>query len=162
MLTIQDISKRFGLSEKSVRRRLDSLGTVISQHLVTGRQNAILFPDAAISIFDRLIQLEAQDKLSPGAALEKLNNELANGGNPVSEQRGNGGPTTPGASPDLVAVLSGQIQDLRSERDRLLAIVENQGDQIKALMPGPSEPRPNGRENGFTRWRALRYAMLGR
>lgn len=162
MLTIQDISQRFGLSKKSVRRRLDSLGPTISQHLDTGRQNAILFSDAAVSIFDRLMQLEAQDKLSPSAAIEKLKSELANGGNHVSEERGNGAQTVPSTSPELVGVLTRQIEDLRTERDRLLAIIENQEEQIRALMPGPTEPQPNGQGNGLSRWLALRVLVLGR
>jgi hypothetical protein len=67
-------------------------------------------------------------------------------------------------------VLNLQIEDLREERDRLLAIIESQGDQIKALMPGPQE-RGNGEpsktshvQDGhkLSRWQALRFVLLGR
>lgn len=160
MMTIKDLAERFGISEKSVRRRLDSLSPVISQHLTTGRQNAILLTDSGVSIFDRLIQLERQDKLSPTAAAERVKSELQNGISPMSDHGVGPVPTVPNVPNELVEVLTRQVEDLRSERDRLLSIIEEQGQQIRALMPGPTELR-NKNNQRLTRWQALKVVLLG-
>ncbi len=170
-MTIQDLSKRFGISEKSVRRRLDSLDPVISQHLATGRQNAILVSSSGMAIFDRLMQIEREEKLSPSAAAEKVIRELANGGNGVSDQGVSSDQSVPGLGlgpggvDQLIGVLKSQIGDLRAERDRLLSLIEQQGEQLRALMPGPSESESEGNGRGaprISRWQHLKAALLGR
>ena len=161
MLTIQELAERFGISEKSVRRRLDSLSSVIGQHLSTGRQNAILVTDAGLAIFDRCMQLERQDKLSPSSSVEKVISEIQTSHSTVFNQEKSAVQTQSSDQSELVRVLNRQIEDLREERNRLLTIVESQGDQIKALMPGPQE-RSSSNERRFTRFQALRFVLLGR
>jgi hypothetical protein len=161
MMTIQGVAERYGISEKSVRRRLDTFGPVITPHLSTGRQNAILFTDSGIAIFDRLMQLEQQSNLSPSAALEKVRSELQDGGNHMANHGVGTAQSVAEANPELVTVLRQQVEDLRIERDRLLKLIEGQGEQLRALMPGP-RPAGNGDGHRFTRLRALRFALLGR
>ncbi len=96
---------------------------MISPHLATGRQNATLFTDSAVAIFDRLLQLERQDSFSPSAAVKKLESELENGGAMVANHRGNTDQATPDSSTELVQVLTRQVRDLQTERDRLLSII---------------------------------------
>lgn len=163
MVTIQELSKRFGISEKSVRRRLEILGPVLAPYLTTGRQNAILLNDSGVAIFDRLLQMERQDKLSPSAAAERVKKELQDGEKTVSGQ-GSSSVQTPSSEgvEQLLKVLSKQVEDLRSERDRLLSIIEQQGQQLRALLPGP--PPQHSQPNNLTlsRWQALKIAILGR
>ena len=55
-------------------------------------------------------------------------------------------------------------EDLRRERDQLLALLEAKEEQMKALLPGPPSEGESGILPGprLSRWRALRYALLGR
>lgn len=164
MLSIQDLSQRFGISEKSVRRRLDSLKPVLDQHLTTGRQNAILLKDSGIAIFDRVMQLEQQDKLSPSAALEKVISEVGKGFSEVSkDEQGvvqSIGQAVPAPNEELVEVLKQQVSDLRNERDRLLGIIENQNEQMQAMLPGSTEEPPPSEKR--SRWSHLKAVVTGR
>ncbi|MEM4723524.1 MAG: hypothetical protein QXP01_00765 [Candidatus Hadarchaeum sp.] len=164
MMTIQDLAERFGISEKSVRRRLDILGPVLAPYLTTGRQNAILLNDSGVAVFDRLLQIERQDKLSPSAAAERVKRELQDSDKAVSGQGRSTVQSPPDGIGELVTVLSKQVEDLRAERDRLLSIIEQQGEQLRALAPGP---KPQSSQDGnpagkLTRWQALKIAILGR
>lgn len=168
MTNIQDLVERFSISEKSVRRRLDSLSTVLDRHTTTGQKNAILLDNAGLAIFDRLIQLEKQDRLSPSAAAQKVISEVQNGESETGNQNGNTGQTTDQADEAVVEILTQQIKDLRDERDRLLDIIESQGESIKALMPAKNSNEEDGNSsetNGkkkASRLRALSYALFGK
>jgi len=162
MLTIQDVSKRFGISEKTVRRRLDSLSPVIDQHLTTGAQNAIMVKDAGLAIFDRVMQLIQQGKLSPSAAIEKVINEVQQPDTALDKQGGSAVQTfdqlVPEPTKELIDMLKQQADDLRGERDRLLGIVESQQDQIQLMLPGSiSEDSMDKRG----RWQHLKAALFG-
>lgn len=164
MQGIPELSKRFGISEKSVRRRLDILKPVLDQHLTTGRQNAILLTDSGIAIFDRLIQLEQQDKLSPTAALDKVTSEVHNGLSGASKHEEVTvqplDQTVPPPTADLIHVLKQQVEDLRLERDRLLGIIEGQQSQMQLMLPGSKDGTDE--EPRLSRWQHLRALVSGR
>lgn len=162
MQTIQDLTRRFGISEKTVRRRLDSLAPVINQHTTTGAQNAIMLQDAGLAIFDHLMQLIQQDKLSPSAAVEKVINEVQQRSSAVDKHGGNTvqaiDQAVPPPTQDIIDMLKQQVGDLRGERDRLIGIVETQQDQIQLMLPG-STSMDNDERIG--RWQHLKAALLG-
>lgn len=161
MIGIADLRRRFGLSDKAVRRRLDALYPVIAPFLSRGENNAILLSDAGVAIFDRLIQVERETKRGLRAAAEVVIAEVRNGREPEGKPRENADKPTSNRD-EVIELLRAQVEDLCRERDRLLALLEAKEEQIKALMPGPSSPPPSGGIPRLSRWRALRYALLGR
>jgi len=163
MYTVKDLAERFGLHPKRVRERLAVLSPLIDPYLVEGKQNAKLLTDGGLAIFDRLIQLE-REGLTVQAAVQKLQNELSHG-QKTPDQRASLEPASNGNNDkdELIAVLKEELQYLRQERDRLLGIIENQSEQLRALLPGP---KPQNGQDGpakkLTRWQALKIAILGR
>ena len=157
MYTVKDLAQRFALHPKRVRERLAALGPVIEPHIIEGKQNAKLLTDAGMAIFDRLRQLE-QEGYTVQAAVQKLKEELSDQGkttgHQASNQESNG---SPDAKDELIKALKAQVEDLRAERDRLLAIIENQTEQIRALMPGVEDHRSR-----LSRWSALKALIFGR
>jgi len=157
MYTVKDLAQRFALHPKRVRERLAALGPLVEPHIIEGKQNAKLLTDAGMAIFDRLRQLE-QEGYTVQAAVQKLKEELSDQrktmGHPASNQDANG---SPDARDELIKALKAQVEDLRAERDRLLAIIENQTEQIRALMPGVEQQKPR-----LSRWEAIKYILLGR
>lgn len=153
MYTVKDLAQRFALHPKRVRERLAALGPVIEPHIIEGKQNAKLLTDAGMAIFDRLRQLE-QEGYTVQAAVQKLKEELSDQRKTTGHRESNG---SPDAKDELIKALKDQVEDLRAERDRLLAIIENQTEQIRALMPGVEEREPR-----LSRWEALKIALLGR
>jgi len=167
MMGIADLRERFGLSDKAVRRRLDALSPVIAPFVSRGENNAILLSDAGVAIFDRLIQVERETKRGLRAAAELVISEVQNGREPEGKAGANA--DKPAANRDeVIELLRAQVEDLRRERDRLLAMLEAKEEQIRALMPGPSASPSSGSGGGgvprpgFSRWRAFKYALLGR
>jgi hypothetical protein len=160
MYTVKDLAQRFALHPKRVRERLAALGPVVEPHIVEGKQNAKLLTDAGMAIFDRLRQLEQEGYTVP-AAVQRLKEELSDQGKTTGHRASNGESNgRPDAKDELIKALKAQVEDLRAERDRLLAIVEHQTEQIRALMPGVEQKE---KPNVFgTRLKALKYALLGR
>ncbi len=158
MYTVKDLARRFGLHPKRVRERLAALGPVIEPHMIEGKQNAKLLTDAGLALFDRLRQLE-QEGYTVQAAVQKLREELSDRGKTAGHQPSNEGVNdSPDAKDELIKALKAQVEDLRAERDRLLAIIENQTEQLRALMPAGKDQR-SGKMN---RWQALKVLILGR
>lgn len=120
MLGVQELSKRYALSEKTVRRYLDTLAPVIGPYRVQGENNKILLTDAGLAVFDRFIQLRRESKLSPSAALSLLKEELQNSPKEMSKRLSN--PVQPRS----------EAQDFMIEE--LRARVEEQGKQITFLQ----------------------------
>jgi len=164
-MTIADLRQRFSLSDKAVRRRLDALAPVIAPFVSRGENNAILLSDAGVAIFDRLIQVERETKRGLRAAAEVVISEVRNGREP-EDKPGTNADNLSVRRDEVIELLRAQVEDLRRERDRLLAMLEAKEEQIKALMPGPSAPPSSGEGGiphpGLSRWRALKYALLGR
>lgn len=162
MYTVKDLSERFGLHSKRVRERLAALSPLIDPYLAEGKQNAKLLTDGGLSVFDRLMQLE-QEGLTVQAAIQKLKDELSDGqktpGQRASSERVSNGAD---AKDELIAVLKEQLLHTQQERDRLLGIIENQSEQLRALMPGPKAQNGQGGNPALTRWQALKVLVLGK
>jgi len=141
---------------------MSELGPLVEPHVVRGRQNAILISDAALAIFDRLLQLEKEGYSIP-AAVEHINKERLNQQNSNGHIMGNGS-TTEGIQLDILAHQNVTIQHLQKEIDWLRKMIETKDQQlsdkdqeIRALTSGPG-PEPTR----FNRWQAFRIALLGR
>jgi predicted transcriptional regulator len=171
LLTKSEIAQRYGLTERQVRHRLTALDGLLTGHVSLGQGGQRVLDDFAVAIFDRLMQLE-REGLSPSAAVSRIREEVpadANGSGGAPERQEGvraGQPLSEAVIEELRARLADkdkQIEDLRSERDRLLSIIEQQGEQVRALMPGPAAADgPEGRGECLTRWQALKYLLLGR
>lgn len=164
ILTMYDVHvlcERYGLSVKQVRDRLTALSPVLHSHVRQGKHGAKLLTDGGLAIFDRLRELE-RGELSVSDAVAKIKNERAQAKNPASSTSvGREGADGESA---VIELLNQQVRDLRAERDRLLEIIEGQGEQLQALMPGgePGPPKRGGhREQRMSRWQHFKAAILG-
>lgn len=160
MYDVQFLCGRYGLTVKQVRDRITALAPTLTPHVLQGKHGAKVLKDGGLAIFDRLIQLE-RGGLSVSAAVEMIQKDGLNG----SESSSSTSVGLSGGNRDgrVFELMSHQIEDLRTERDRLLSIIEQQGEQMRALMPGPKAQNGNdGQGNQLTRWRALKIAILGR
>lgn len=86
MFTYQDLADRYGLSYKQVRDRMTALGSQIEPFVDEGKKNTKLLNNSGLAIFDRLVQIERDDKLTIKAAAAVLLRELegnSNGSNGV-------------------------------------------------------------------------------
>lgn len=158
MYDVQFLSQKYGLTIKQVRDRLTVLAPMLTTHTLVGKHGAKVLTDGGLAIFDRLIELE-RSGLSVNAAVEKVGNERS----PRLETPESTTVSVWGTNgePKVIELMGKQIEDLRIERDRLLAIIESQGEHIKALSPGPT-PANGHKETQVTRWQAFRIAFLGR
>ena len=161
MLELKAVADRVGLSEHQVRRLLRALDPVLQGLSKRGRDNRILLEDGAVAILDRAVAL-----WRGGLPLRDLSQTVGQemGGGPTDGRNGfvpNRDEPVPHHCPAYEARQE-LVRELKTDKDRLLAMLEDRDQQILALMPGPSEPRSNGKENGLSRWRALRFALLGR
>lgn len=148
MFTVNDLANRFGMHPKSVRERLNALSPLVKPHVTRGRNNAILLNDAALAIFDRLIQLE-REGYPTATAVQVIQNDGLN------QQQTSGYPNSNGTPPpELIAELRARID----EQARMIAYLQAKLDEALAKLP--ALPPPNGAK--LSRWQALRLALLGR
>lgn len=195
MFNVKELAKRLGLTEWQTRKLVYACRPLLEGQqgwLGYGQNGELLIGTGALALLERAKELKLAG--TPGKALAaRLAEEL---GKPLPEADGKGRqtPASPAATPnpnstsnptardprdELIEELRARIQDLKqreedlqAERDRLLKIIENQAEQLRALMPGPgtgSGPEPKASPAQGTgagirigRWRALRYALLGR
>jgi len=162
MVTVQDLSKRFGLHPKSVRERLAALGPLVSPHMTRGRNNAILLTDAGLALFDRLIQLE-REGYPTATAVQLMRDELPEAGQTGGQPEDNGAshrPPSPSCEHDeLIRELRARIESLEQDKAYLKAKLDELLTRIPELPPGPP---PAGQIRNVSRWQALKYALLGR
>jgi len=163
MLTLKDLSKRFGWSDKQTRRYWEAVSPLLSEFTQRGPHNTILLSPQALAVFDRLQDLLRQG-LSLPAAAEKLREELSISGPSQGELSGNGGEARPPSDPweELVAMLKDQLREKDKQIAELLAQLRERDEQIRALMPGPQMDSKGPGGDHLSRWRALKYALLGR
>jgi hypothetical protein len=81
MFTYQDLAGRYGLSYKQVRDRMTALGPQIEPFVEEGKKNTKLVNNSGLAIFDRLVQIERDDKLTIKAASAVLLRELDSNSN---------------------------------------------------------------------------------
>jgi|GEM_PF-7086748 len=164
MLTLKDLSQRFGWSDKQTRRYWKAVSPLLSEFTQRGPHNTILLSPQALAVFDRLQDLLRQG-LSLPAVAEKLREELNDSGHTQGELSGNGGKARSSSDPweELVAVLKEQLREKDKQIAELLAQLRERDEQIKALMPGPKpDSRSPSDQPSLSRWQALKYALMGR
>lgn len=176
MLTVENLTTRYGISDRALRRRLDALQPVLGGYIQRGQNNALLFQDGALAILDRLSQLQRDAGLGLTDAASKVRNELLNGNAAPAEER----PKSAEPSAEVHKLIQSYEDRIREQADMIQFLQEQVGkrdEQILALMPGKGEakPGPQERTNGepsktrrvqdgrkLSRWQALRFVLLGR
>lgn len=153
----ESAAKVLGYHKRALLRRVTALGALVTPHVTEGKNGGFLFDDGVLSILKRLSELE-RDGLSVAAAVQRIREEMKRpDGNALA-------PTVPGApagdTSELVAELKARVKEQSEIISFLREQLEQRDEQILALMPGPSERQ--GKENGLTRWRALRVLVLGK
>lgn len=139
MFTVQDLSKRFGLHPKSVRERLNELGTLVEPYTERGRNNAIILSDSGLMIFDRLVQLE-QDGHTMATAVQKMQKESSDQPETSLQPEGNLAPSDK-STELLIQELRTRITSLEEDKDFLKDQLEVAQGQIQAMLPAVSESR---------------------
>jgi hypothetical protein len=132
MMTLQDISKRYGLTTKQARRWWDAASPLLDHYAQRGPHNVILLSEQALPIFDRLAEL-IKAGLSLPAAAEKLREELTDREPAEGKLEGNGGRID--ARDELIAILKAQLEVKDRQIAALLAQLEEL--QRRALPPPP-------------------------
>ncbi len=163
MLELKTVADRCGLSEHQARRVVRALSPVLQDRLKRGKDNRILLDNSALMIVDRAVNLW-RGGLPLQNVSQTVATEITNGAKtgadgltdrlPNHEQPTHNHCTTCEAREDLV-------KELRTDKERLLRLLEDSQAQIRQLMlpppkTGDSSPPP------ITRWQALRIALLGR
>jgi DNA-binding transcriptional MerR regulator len=165
MLTLEDLTKRYGLSDRALRRRLDALGTAIEPYIRRGPNNALLFQDGALALLDRLAQLQREAGLGLADAAAQVKNEVLNGRaapageRPQSQSAGPG--AEPGPNPEFQKLLESYEARIE-EQARMISYLQAKLDEALARIPELPPAPPADRVRNVSRWQALKYALLGR
>ena len=164
------IAERYGLTERQVRHRLTALDGSLTGHVSLGQGGQRVLDDYAVTLFDRLMQLE-KEGLSTSAAVSRIRGEgsAIGNGSKVAPQRQPMAESGQWVSEELVEELRARLEDkdqlvkdLRGERDKLLSMLEEKDDQLRALMPGPRPVGESGNVKRMSRLQALKVLVLGR
>jgi len=155
MLTIENVTARYGISDRALRRRLDALGPLITPHLHRGQNNALLFDDGALAILDRLMQVQRETGLGLTEAVEKIKSELAHRDPGTAEERPQS--VHPSADPSVLTKLIATYEDRIESLERDKAYLQAKLDEALAKLPA----LPPSRSTNLTRWQALKIALLG-
>jgi hypothetical protein len=139
---MENLTTRYGISDRALRRRLDALEPLIGAYIRRGQNNALLFDDGAVAILDRLAQVQREAGLGLSDAVKKVKNELSNGHNGSADGR----PQSAEPNADhtivakLIAVYEDRIESLERDKTYLQAKLDEALAKLPAL-PAPSEPR---------------------
>ena len=142
MLTLEDLTRRYGISDRALRRRLDALEPLVSAHIHRGQNNALLFDDGALAILDRLAQVQREAGLGLTDAVKKIKSEFTNGHN--SSAQGRPQSAEPNADHTVIAKLIAAYEDRIESLERDKAYLQAKLDEALAklpALPAPSEPR---------------------
>ena len=60
MLTLNEVSKKTGLSQNFIRLCKTKLGDIMNPYVYRGDKNRLLFDDSSIMIFDKIRELKDQ------------------------------------------------------------------------------------------------------
>jgi hypothetical protein len=174
MLEITAIQDRLGLSEHQTRRLLRALDTVLQPYVKRGTDNRILLDGSAIAILERGKDLWRSSGIPLTSLSETVAQEL--GAYSASHSKTES-PNPAKAEQNHCATCDAHkelIGELRSDKDRLLKLLDAKDEQILALMPARSENALNGVGEGSgsngnhdkkkspSRWRAFMYVVFGR
>lgn len=139
MLSRQDLCERYRLTDRQVRGRLTALNGLLDGHTARGDNGRELLDDYAISVFDRLMQLEA-DGRSTASAVSQLradgitvNSVPENGQGTLGRQPSGAADGT--LTTELVQLLKDEISYLRTE-------LKKRDEWIERLLPMLPSPEP--------------------
>ena len=65
LYTLKDIQQHTGLKERFLRRCMDGLRDILAPHITRGENNALLFNESALVVFDQVKQLKEDDLTIP-------------------------------------------------------------------------------------------------
>ena len=65
LYTLKDIQQQTGLKERFLRRCMDGLKDILAPHITRGENNALLFNESALVVFDQVKQLKEDDLTIP-------------------------------------------------------------------------------------------------
>lgn len=147
MMTLQDLSARYGLSPKQTRRVWEAVRPLLAPYTQRGPHNVTLISEQAIPILDRFLEL-LREGLSVPAASEKLHKEMKSSGSAQGALPASNGHPDP--RDELIAILKAQL----AEKDRQIAELLNSVRDLQMKALPPAAPR-------LSRWQAFRIAILG-
>ena len=168
MMDSASAAKALGYHKRALLRRVDALGALVTPHVTEGKNGGFLFDDTAISLLDRLQQLE-RDGWSVAAAVQHIREEFRS-----PQQNGDTAAVATAPTSDARTDTDELVKELRSRiREQAETIgwlknqLESRDEQILALMPGKdSEDATEGNSaphNGsLSRWQHFKAALLGR
>lgn len=162
-----DLQRMTGFSTDQLNDRLGRLRPHFGNDFHSGKRSKVLVTERVAAALRRMRELE-DDGLGPQDAIGRILSEL-------DEPQENGHSGDSEGWRMLAEERQQMIKSLQQERDRLLGIIEDQSDQIRALMPGRSEDHgaaaatsgdvrqrsADGKSSHMSRWEAFRYALFG-
>jgi hypothetical protein len=154
MLTIENLTARYGISDRALRRRLDALGPLIAPHIHRGQNNALLFDDGALAILDRLMQVQRETGLGLTEAVERIKSELAHGDPGTAEERPKSvhSSADPAVFTKLIAAYEDRIESWSGTRPiSKRSSMRRWPNSRRSRPPGPSTS-PAGRRSRLHSW----------
>lgn len=158
MLIMENLTIRYGISDRALRRRLDALEPLIGVHIRRGPNNSLLFDDGAVAILDRLAQVQREAGLGLTDAVEKIKSELTNGHNGNADGRPQS--AEPNADHTVVAKLITAYEDRIESLERDKTYLQAKLDE--ALSKLPALPAPTSDKSKLNRWQAFKVTIFGR
>lgn len=163
MLELKAVANHLGLSEHQARRVLRALTPVLQAGIKRGRDNRILVENGDLAIMERAVAL-----WHGGLPLRDLSqtvaSELGNGNYHGSVSLVPNLAKPPSDHCPTCEAREELVRELRADKTRLIEELSEARQQIRALAPGQlanGNGGPSSRPS-LTRWRALRYIVLGR
>lgn len=167
MFSRTELAERYTLTDRQVRRKLEALSPLIAGHVATGDRGKELYDDHALSLFDRMIQLE-KEGLSSQAAAERITGDTSN----LTSQRGavRGLPDASPPTDELISALREQLKHSREEIEFLRIQIQKKDETLEAILP--MLPNSTGQADGqhpagqpartLTRWGHLVALVRGK
>lgn len=154
-----DLQRMTGFSTDQLNDRLGRLRPHFAEDFQSGKRSKVIVTDRVAAALRRMRELE-DDGLGPQDAIDRILGELPE---QREEPQQNGSPKVAEVWQTLAEERQDRIKSLEKEHERLLAIIENQSEQIRALAPGPNEAKgqPSSNGNGMSRWQHLKAVLLG-
>lgn len=150
MHTLADLTKRYGLSDRSLRRRLTALRPEIDPYIHRGPRNAIILTDNGLVIMDRLIDLERSAGLGLTSAAAQVKVDILTAvseATTIAEERPNSAEVaTADLKDELIVELRARIEEQADRITSLERQLEERGREIERLhdllnriLPGVAE-----------------------
>lgn len=158
-----DLQRMTGFTADQLNDRLGRLRAYFAEDFQSGKRSKVLVTDRVASALRRMRELEDQG-LGPHDAISQILVEMESQQENHASRDAEVWQMLAEELRDRVHSLERDKASLQSERDRLLSMLEDQGEQLRALMPGrrsgEAEDSESGRRERMSRWKHLRAAIL--